>query len=112
MSIKVSFYNDYARAVKKACLKQNDQLEIIDKVSRDPELGCPISGAGILRKLRVKFQSKRIGTRGGLRVVYYYCEKRREVWLLDVYYKGDKESLTPQETRQLEQLAKSLIQRE
>lgn len=110
MAVVVNIHDSYKKAVKKARLKPNDQLEVLDEVSNYPERGDSIAGAGILRKLRVKFLSKRTGKSGGLRVVYYYDEERSEAWLLYVYYKSDKENLTPQEVKRLEQLAKSLSQ--
>lgn len=108
MAAVVNIHDGYPRAVKRAKLKQEDQLEILDSVSVGPHLGTPISHAGILRKLRVKFVSRRLGKRSGLRVIYYYDEQNEEVWLLDVYYKGDKDDLTPSEVQELERLAKSL----
>jgi len=104
----VYIHGDYKIAVKKACLKSNDHLEILDELSKYPEHGDPVVGAGILRKLRVKFVSRRIGKRSGLRVIYYYDQICSRIWLLSVYYKGDKEDITPQEIRRLEKLAKSL----
>lgn len=108
VAVVVHLHGDYPRAVKKAGLKPKDQLEVLDSVSRWPHLGTPISGAGVLRKLRVKFISRRIGKRGGLRVIYYYDEQNQEAWLLDVFYKGDKTELAPTEVQRLERLAKSL----
>lgn len=108
MPVGIAIHCDYKIAVKKARLEPNDQLEILDEVSKCPELGSPVAGAGILHKLRVKFVSRRIGKRGGLRVIYYYDQQISRIWLLGVYYKGDKEDLTPQEIQRLEKLAKSL----
>lgn len=108
MAAVVKIPDDYQRAVKKAKLKQEDQLEVLDTISLRPEQGAPVRDAGILRKLRVKFVSRRIGKRSGLRVIYYYDEYSETVWPLDVYYKGEKADLTPQEVQKLERLAKQL----
>lgn len=94
--------------MRKLKLEQQDQLEVVDSLASHPESGTPIKNAGILRKMRVKYVSRRIGKRSGLRVIYYFDEENREVWPLDVFYKGDKANLTPNEVRELEQLARSL----
>lgn len=108
MAAFVKIIDDYRRAVKKAKLKQRDQLEVYDAISLRPDEGTPVKDAGILRKLRVKFVSRRIGKRGGLRVIYYFDEENNTVWPLDVYFKGEKEDLTADERRNLQRKARSL----
>jgi len=53
---------------------QNELLET-------PESGDLISGTGGLRKLRQADAKRGKGKRGGLRVIYFWWESRRQFWL-------------------------------
>ncbi len=55
----------------------------------NPESGDLINGGGGLRKLR--WQAKGKGKRGGVRIIYYYVNKREEILLLSVFAKNELE---------------------
>jgi mRNA-degrading endonuclease RelE of RelBE toxin-antitoxin system len=57
----------------------------------NPEFGDLINGGGGLRKLR--WQGKGKGKRGGVRIIYYYVNKREEILLLSVFAKNELEDL-------------------
>lgn len=52
-----------------------------------PEAGALIPGSGGLRKLRWAGSGR--GKRGGLRVIYYWRDRKGEIWLLTVYAKNE-----------------------
>jgi hypothetical protein len=55
---------------------------------------------GKVRKARVGADDR--GKRGSFRAIYYLCvEEAREVYLIDVYGKNEKETITPTEIKQL-----------
>ncbi|MBI4378161.1 MAG: transcriptional regulator [Nitrospinae bacterium] len=58
----------------------------IELASR-PEAGDIIPGSGGVRKLRWSGKGK--GKRGGLRIIYYWRNKKNEIWLLTVYAKTE-----------------------
>ena len=60
-----------------------------------PEAGDLIPGTGGLRKLRFADHRRRKGTRGGLRVIYYWWQAGAQVWLYMIYDKGEMPDLTP-----------------
>jgi hypothetical protein len=66
-----------------------------------PEAGNVVPGTGGLRKLRWRDRRRAKGTRGGLRVVYYYLSSDLQVWLLTLYDKGEMADLEPAERRVL-----------
>jgi hypothetical protein len=41
------------------------------------------------------------GTRGGLRIVYYYFAEDAQIWLVALYGKDEMDDLTPAERRTL-----------
>ncbi|NLV16100.1 MAG: hypothetical protein GXY50_02655 [Syntrophomonadaceae bacterium] len=59
--------------------------------------GVIIKGTkGKVRKTRIEAAGQ--GKRGGFRVIYYLCiEENKEIYLIDVYGKNEKETITPAE---------------
>jgi hypothetical protein len=70
-------------------------------LSRNPEAGDMVPGAGGIRKLRWKDQRRGKGRRGGLRVIYYCFLSDQEIWLLTLYDKDEAADLTKEEREQL-----------
>jgi hypothetical protein len=80
-------------------LSDEDYRERQLHLARDPEAGDVIQGTGGFRKVR--WADRRQGKRGGLRVIYYYFEQGRQLWLLTMYGKNEAADLTPKEKRAL-----------
>ena len=58
--------------------------------------------------MRFARPSRREGKSGGTRIIYYYIDRRDRIYLLLVYGKGVKDSLTHAEENELRKLAKAL----
>lgn len=58
-----------------------------------PDAGPVIVGSGSLRKVRWGLRGK--GKRGGLRVIYYWASVQKQLLMLFVYPKSEKDDLTP-----------------
>lgn len=71
----------------------------------DAEAHPIIPRTGGARKARMP--AKRRGKRGGYRVVYYFVFEET-VWLLTIYDKVQKENLSPEEERIIQQLIKKI----
>lgn len=56
-----------------------------------PEKGDLIPGSGGLRKVRWVGNGR--GKRGGVRIIYYYKNRERQVWLLTIYSKNEAENI-------------------
>ena len=67
----------------------------------NPELGAVMPGTGGFRKVRWEDTRRSKGKRGGLRIIYYYLETERQIWLFTLYDKGEAADLTPNEKRML-----------
>ena len=63
----------------------------------NPEAGDVIPATGGLRKLRFADPRRRKGTRGGLRVIFYYWVGGPQFWLFTLYGKDEMSDLTPEE---------------
>ena len=75
--------------------------ELQGYLTRNPEAGNMVPGAGGIRKLRWKDPRRGKGRRGGLRVIYYCFLSEREIWLLTLYDKDEAADLTKDERAQL-----------
>jgi hypothetical protein len=69
-----------------------------------PEAGDVIPGAGGLRKLRFADRRRGKGTRGGLRVIYFYWSVGQQFWLFTLYNKNEVADLTAGQRRNLKRL--------
>lgn len=75
---------------------------------RNPETGDVIPGTGGFRKMRWNDAARGKGRRGGLRIIYYYFEADRQIWMMSIYSKKEAADLSAAEKKTL----RSLIQHE
>lgn len=71
------------------------------EIEQNPEAGDLDPGTGGLRKVRMPDPGRHRGKRGGARVHYLWLPHRPFVYLVFVYAKGEVESLTGEQKRQL-----------
>jgi len=72
-------------------------------IAGDPEAGDMIPEAGGVRKVR--WTRSGTGKRGGARVIYFYGDAERPLYLLMVYAKARREELTSDEKKTVRKLA-------
>jgi len=72
----------------------------------NPEAGDMIEGTGGLRKLRQGDPRRGKGKRGGLRVIYYWWQSRRQFWLFTLYDKDEMDDLGADERKALKAMLK------
>jgi hypothetical protein len=77
------------------------QLELV----RNPEAGRVIPGTGGLRKLRWAASGR--GRRGGARVIYYWHAESRQVLMLFVFAKNERDDLTAAQRRALRRIVET-----
>ncbi len=71
------------------------QLELL----ASPDMGSPIPGCGVLRKLRFSNPRRGKGKRGGLRVIYMHTPEAATIDLVTVYGKEEKDDLSAEEIK-------------
>jgi len=76
----------------------------------NPQAGEVMPGTGGLRKLRFSDQRRSKGTRGGLRVVYYWWDSGAQFWLFTLYDKDEMVDLTPIQRKALRELIKKELE--
>lgn len=83
-----------------------DQYDIERALVGDPKAGAVIVGTGGVRKLRVAMTGR--GKSGGARLIYYYRESRRRIYLILIYPKSRKDNLTPAERNVMKKLTAAI----
>jgi len=77
---------------------------------KNPEAGDVITGTGGLRKVRHGDVTRGKGKRGGLRIIYYWWELKRQFWLFTLYDKDELDDLSPKEKAVLKTLLKQELE--
>ena len=110
MSFEVRYTSVFQKALKRLGKKypsmRNDFAAILDDLAEDPQAGTPI-GKGCY-KVRMSIGSKSKGKSGGARVITYVRVVHKVVWLLTMFDKSEKESLSDAERDELIALAARL----
>jgi mRNA-degrading endonuclease RelE of RelBE toxin-antitoxin system len=72
----------------------------------NPKAGRVIEGTGGLRKMR--WAKMGLGKRGGVRVVYFWAERRLTLYFFDLYDKTEKLDLSASDKKRLAAILKEL----
>lgn len=84
-------------------LSAEEKDDLIYALACNPGAGVEIPGTGGVRKLRWAAGGK--GTRGGVRVVYFFHNEFSPLYALYIFGKGEKEDLSPEEKKAMKQIA-------
>jgi len=93
-------------------LSESRKKTLTDRLAKNPDRGDPIPGCGLLRKERMADPVRRVGARGGLRVIFSAFSDIAVVWLITVYGKNDQEDLSKEEVGPLCEAVKYLASEE
>jgi hypothetical protein len=101
---------DFTSSVKSYFGSDDAYAAFQSELAEHPDKGPVISGASPLRKLRWGDKRREIGKRGGLRVIYIHIPDLRVLFMLDVYGKDETDDLTSDEKKDLQAIAKQLVE--
>ena len=88
-------------------LLTDDEYAALQRVLvENPERGDVIKGGGGIRKLRHALPGR--GKSGGVRVIYYWLRNDGQIYMLLIYPKSKKDTLTDRETALLREFVKDL----
>jgi mRNA-degrading endonuclease RelE of RelBE toxin-antitoxin system len=81
---------------------KNDIIDTIRKLESDAPLGDPVPGWDReIWKIRAASLDMKRGKSGAFRIIYLFKEDDCKVYLLTIYFKGDKEDISPDEIENL-----------
>ena len=93
----------------KAVLTESERADLVAHLGANPEAGQLVAGTGGVRKVR--WGARGHGKRGGARVIYYYYNQSIPLFLLDIYTKNEKTTLSEADKRSLKSLLPILVSR-
>jgi hypothetical protein len=85
-------------------LSDEERFVLIDSLLENPEAGDLIQRGGGARKMRWLLKGK--GKRSGLRIIYVWSQRRKQVLFLLAYPKSEKTDLTAEEIKLIAKEAK------
>jgi hypothetical protein len=104
--ITIAETSSYTRMAEKL-FSEEERNGVVDFLAENPKAGDLMEGTGGIRKLRWRRNHK--GSRGGVRVIYYFHNETMPLYLLTLFGKGEKENLTKAERNALASLVKLLV---
>jgi mRNA-degrading endonuclease RelE of RelBE toxin-antitoxin system len=88
-------------------LLSDEDLRLLENfLLENPKAGRVIEGTGGLRKMR--WAKMGLGKRGGVRVVYFWAERRLTLYFFDLYDKTEKLDLIASDKKRLAAILKEL----
>jgi hypothetical protein len=106
----VSELGSFRRAAKNSGMSEEDIVELIDFLAANPDAGEEMEGTGGCRKLRFAVRGNNKGKSGGVRTITLYSGESMPVFLLTVFGKSQKVSLTKGERNALKKIAEEIVQ--
>lgn len=105
----VSELNSFRKAAVKAGMSENDINGLISYLAKNPEAGDEIVGTGGCRKVRYAIEGNNKGKSGGVRTITLFSGENMPVFLLTVFGKSQKVSLSAAEKQGLKALADQIV---
>ena len=93
------FEREVARLLKKYASLKGELKELGDELSKNPEIGTSLGNN--LYKIRLAIASKGKGKRGGARIITYLKTKEGNIYLLTIYDKGEKDTISNSEIQNI-----------
>ncbi len=97
---------EFRRQVAAALLNEEEILDLVTRIAKDPKAGEVVTGTGGVRKLRFAVPGR--GKSGGARAIYVYYSEELPVFLLTCFPKNKKTDLTQAEKREMRKLVPAL----
>ena len=89
------FDREMKRLAQKYVSLKDEYKEFIKELEKNPELGTHIGNN--IYKIRIGIDSKGKGKRGGARVISFLKTVHETVYLLSIYDKGEKDTISDDE---------------
>lgn len=105
----VSELKSFRRAAEAAGMSEEDIEEFVDHIAAHPDDGDEIVGTGGCRKVRFAIRGNNKGKSGGVRTITFYTGLDLPVFLITVFGKSQKVSLTKGERSGLKKMTEAIV---
>jgi hypothetical protein len=106
----VTELKSFRKAAETAGMSDEDIEALTTYLSDNPQAGDEMPGTGGCRKLRWAIKSNNKGKSGGVRTITLFTGEHLPVFLITVFGKSQKVSLTKAERNDLKKLSDSVVQ--
>jgi len=93
------FIRELKRLAKKFPSLKSEYQELVKDLKENPEKGTPLGNN--LYKIRLAISSKGKGKSGGARVITYLKTENGNVYLLSIYDKGERDTISDNEIKNI-----------
>ena len=93
------FSRELKRLAKKYPSLKSEYQELVKELKENPEKGTPLGNN--LYKIRLAIASKGKGKSGGARVITYLKTEQNNVYLLSIYDKGERDTISDNEIKNI-----------
>jgi len=93
------FDHEMKRLARKYTSLKDEYKVLIEELSENPEKGIPLGNN--LYKIRLAIASKGKGKSGGARVITYLKTEQGNVYLLSIYDKGKRDTISEKEIKDI-----------
>jgi hypothetical protein len=97
----------FVAAAREAGLTEEEIDDVVSYLAENPLAGDEIAGTGGCRKVRIAGRGK--GESGGYRTITFYSGEAMPIFLLTVFSKGEKSTLTGKEKAALKAITKDIV---
>jgi hypothetical protein len=105
----VTELKSFRRAAEKAGMSERDIDALIDYLAENPKAGAEIVGTGGCRKVRFAIEGNNKGKSGGVRTITLFTGEDLPIFLLTVFGKSQKVSLSQAEKNGLKSIADQIV---
>ncbi|MCV0352772.1 MAG: type II toxin-antitoxin system RelE/ParE family toxin [Nitratireductor sp.] len=99
----------FRRAAEEAGMSDDDIQDLIAYLANNPDAGDEISGTGGCRKVRFRIRGNNKGKSGGVRTITLFSGDDLPVFLLTVFGKSQKVSLSKAERNGLKKISDQIV---
>jgi len=106
----VSELKAFRKTAEAAGMSCEDIEDFVDYIAANPDAGDEIQGTGGCRKVRFAIRGNNKGKSGGVRTITFFSGADLPVFLLTVFGKNQKVSLTKGEKNALRKMTKDIVE--
>jgi hypothetical protein len=98
----------FRKAAIASGMSDDDMQKLVTFLGKHPDAGDEIQGTGGCRKLRFSIGGNNKGKSGGVRVITFFTGPKLPVFLITVFAKSQKVSLSQAERQQLKSITSQI----